>query len=213
MRHFQALNPKIDTTATPFFFVDKAREWPRLAENTPRRAGVSSFGFGGTNAHIVLEEAPEPVNAAHQATPPAAGTPYLIALSAKSPAALLQRQKDLIDWLSEHAGASLSAVSATLLLRRDHLAYRYSCVGSDSQAIIQALTQAVEQGPVSLQEHVVDDAQALENARIEGESLFDALREAQTTAATPLLQQLGACYVRGVQLEWSRLFDARIHHT
>ncbi|QIZ51777.1 SDR family NAD(P)-dependent oxidoreductase [Dickeya zeae] len=207
LRHFQALNPKIDTTATPFFFVDKAREWPRLAENTPRRAGVSSFGFGGTNAHIVLEEAPEPVNAAHQATPPAAGTPYLIALSAKSPAALLQRQKDLIDWLSEHADASLSAVSATLLLRRDHLAYRYSCVGSDSQAIIQALTQAVEQGPVSLQEHVVDDAQALENARIEGESLFDALREAQTTAATPLLQQLGACYVRGVQLEWSRLFD------
>ncbi|GAB7260251.1 hypothetical protein DZS_21770 [Dickeya ananatis] len=210
LRNFQALNPKIDTTSTPFFFVDKARDWPRMAENTPRRAGVSSFGFGGTNAHIVLEEAPEPVNTAHQENLPAADTPWLIALSAKSPAALLQRQKDLIDWLSEHADAALSAVSATLLMRRDHLAYRYSCVGSDSQAIIQALTQAVEQGPVSLQEHVADDAQALENARLEGETLLDALREAQATAAMPLLQQLGACYLRGAQLEWSRLFGGTI---
>ncbi|AIR71679.1 SDR family NAD(P)-dependent oxidoreductase [Dickeya fangzhongdai] len=207
LRNFSALNPKIDTTSTPFFFVDDARDWPRIDADTPRRAGVSSFGFGGTNAHIVLEEAPEPVNPLHQENQPAADTRYLIALSAKSPAALLQRQKDLIDWLGEHPEVSLNDVSATLLTCRDHFAYRYSCVGRDSTAIIQALTQAAEQGPLALQERAADDAQAMENARAEGAAVLDAMREADSTVANRLLQQLGECYQRGVPLDWSRLFD------
>ncbi|RNM07520.1 SDR family NAD(P)-dependent oxidoreductase [Dickeya undicola] len=207
LRNFSTLNPKIDTVSTPFFFVDEARDWLRIDAHTPRRAGVSSFGFGGTNAHIVLEEAPEPLTRSHQENPPALDTPYLIALSAKSPAALLQRQKDLIDWLSEHADVALSAVSATLLLCRDHFAYRYSCVGRDNTAIIQALRQAVEQGPLALQEHAADDAQAMELACVEGAARLDAWRDADVATAHSLLQQLGDDYQRGVPLDWSRLFD------
>ncbi|MGA1238961.1 MAG: type I polyketide synthase, partial [Limisphaerales bacterium] len=57
--HFKEANPKIDFASTPFYVVDSLREWP--SGGAPRRAGVSSFGVGGTNAHVVLEEAPEAV--------------------------------------------------------------------------------------------------------------------------------------------------------
>lgn len=53
-------NPALGLPTTPFRIADRVEPWPRR-EGTPRRAGVSSFGFGGTNAHVVLEEAPEPV--------------------------------------------------------------------------------------------------------------------------------------------------------
>jgi acyl transferase domain-containing protein len=58
--HFKKLNPYLDLKETPFYVVDSLKEWPshRCQSNggAPRRAGVSSFGFGGSNAHIVLEE-------------------------------------------------------------------------------------------------------------------------------------------------------------
>ncbi|MEI7253666.1 SDR family NAD(P)-dependent oxidoreductase [Dickeya dadantii] len=204
LRNFSALNPKIDTTSTPFFFVDETTDWQRIDANTPRRAGVSSFGFGGTNAHIVLEEAPEPVGRKHASGKSAKRNEYLIALSAKSPAALWQRQKDLIQWLSEHPDASLRDVSATLLTRRDHFAYRYGCVGRDVQKIIQALEKAVEQGPPDLKEHAADE---VEKARVAGAALLDAIHQAGAPAVKRPLQQLREYYERGVQLDWTRLFE------
>src|SRR5207249_5817532 len=59
--HFEQLNPSIDFAGTPFCVDAKPRRW--LRGGVPRRAGVSSFGIGGTNAHVVLEEAPAPANA------------------------------------------------------------------------------------------------------------------------------------------------------
>ena len=54
--HFETPNPEIDFDDSPFFVNTTLRDWPATA--APRRAGVSSFGIGGTNAHVVLEEAP-----------------------------------------------------------------------------------------------------------------------------------------------------------
>ena len=54
--HYQQPNPQIDFDATPFYVNDTLREWK--SDGRPRRAGVSSFGLGGTNAHVVVEEAP-----------------------------------------------------------------------------------------------------------------------------------------------------------
>ena len=56
--HYETPNPKIDFASSPFFVNTKLRTWEK--SGTPRRAGVSSFGIGGTNAHVVLEEAPVP---------------------------------------------------------------------------------------------------------------------------------------------------------
>src|SRR5205807_9231091 len=54
--HFRQPSPDIDWANSPFHVVDRLTPWPR--GEAPRRAGVSSFGVGGTNAHVVLEEAP-----------------------------------------------------------------------------------------------------------------------------------------------------------
>ncbi len=78
--HFESPNPAIAFEATPFRVVDRLQSWPRGA--TPRRAGVSSFGVGGTNAHVVVEEAP-PAAAAE-----AGSGPQLLQLSARTPTAL-----------------------------------------------------------------------------------------------------------------------------
>ncbi|MCT7057478.1 ketoacyl-synthetase C-terminal extension domain-containing protein, partial [Salmonella enterica] len=56
--HMQATNPKIDFAHSPFVVNDTLRAWPHSPQ--PRRAGVSSFGVGGTNAHVIMEEAPQP---------------------------------------------------------------------------------------------------------------------------------------------------------
>ncbi|HXK09666.1 MAG TPA: amino acid adenylation domain-containing protein [Vicinamibacteria bacterium] len=60
--HYERPNPAIDFASSPFFVNDRLRPWP--ANGAPRRAGVSSFGIGGTNAHVVLEEAPPPASSA-----------------------------------------------------------------------------------------------------------------------------------------------------
>ena len=54
--HFERPNPDIDFACSPFYVNASSRHWP--ADGAPRRAGVSSFGIGGTNAHVVLEQAP-----------------------------------------------------------------------------------------------------------------------------------------------------------
>ncbi len=79
--HFGAMNPHIDWAGTPVEIPVEGMAWPR--GDRPRRAGVSSFGFSGTNAHVILEEAPP--------TPEAAGNSrdlHLLAISARTPEAL-----------------------------------------------------------------------------------------------------------------------------
>ena len=78
--HFEAPNANIDFENSPFFVVTQLSDWPETAR--PLRAGVSSFGMGGTNAHVVLEEAP--VRPAWRNGPP----PQLLPLSARNPAPL-----------------------------------------------------------------------------------------------------------------------------
>ena len=74
--HFTASNPQIDFDNSPFYVNATLADWP--AGDTPRRAGVSSFGIGGTNAHVVLEEAPARENASHSRPR------HLLTLSAKT---------------------------------------------------------------------------------------------------------------------------------
>ena len=88
--HFQHPNPQIDFANSPFYVNTSLNEWQ--GGPTPRRAGVSSFGVGGTNAHMVLEEAPV-------MPPPGPSRPWqLLILSAKTPTAL----ERVTDRLGEH---------------------------------------------------------------------------------------------------------------
>lgn len=130
--HFTAPNPRLDLAATPFRVIAAPEAW-RVSNNQLRRAGVSSFGIGGTNAHVVLEEAP-----LHPASAPASG-PYLLRLSARTPAALARQRVRLADWLEAHPEANLADVAFTLAAGRRAFPHRATVVATDPREAATAL--------------------------------------------------------------------------
>ncbi|WP_431262153.1 amino acid adenylation domain-containing protein [Roseateles chitinivorans] len=121
--HFRAPNPHIDFAASPFYVNSTLGAWPDLG--TPLRAGISSFGVGGTNAHVVLEEAPARVKRAPSSRP------QLLLLSAKTPAALSAAATNLSSHLDRHPEVAAADVSHTLMSGRQQFEYRRSVVCID----------------------------------------------------------------------------------
>ena len=129
--NFEAPNPKIDFANSPFYVNTKLAEWPE--GETPRRAGVSSFGVGGTNAHIVLEEAPQIQNSG------SSRPQQLLLLSAKTSTALEAATANLQQHLQYNAEINLADVAYTLQRGRKALNYRRSVVCHDITDAIAAL--------------------------------------------------------------------------
>ncbi len=130
---FGVLNPKIVLDGRPLRVLDRAQAWPRRAGQV-RRAGISSFGLAGTNAHVILAEAPVPVaGAPHRAGPPA---PLLV--SAASPALLARRAADLADWIDRHAPEA-DDLAGSLALLRSHHDHRAVVRGDDAAGLVAAL--------------------------------------------------------------------------
>ncbi|HEU4322644.1 MAG TPA: type I polyketide synthase, partial [Roseiflexaceae bacterium] len=129
--HFQRPNPRIDFASSPFFVNTALRPWTK--GETPRRAGVSSFGFGGTNAHLILEEAPE------QAASGPARPSMLLPLSARSPAALEQATRNLAAHLRAHPEQPLADVAYTLQVGRKAFDERRILVARDRDEALAAL--------------------------------------------------------------------------
>ncbi|MGJ6127019.1 SDR family NAD(P)-dependent oxidoreductase [Mycolicibacterium sp. Y3] len=124
--HFQNPSPHIPWDRIPVRVVSETTPWPP-ATNRPRIAGVSSFGFSGTNAHIILEEAPATVPAA--ADIPSDDRQFkVLPLSARTPAALVQTAEQYRSWLSAHPEATLADVCLTAGAGRAHLEHRAALV-------------------------------------------------------------------------------------
>jgi amino acid adenylation domain-containing protein len=130
--HFKAPNPRIDFTNSPFYPNDRELEWK--AGEKPRIAGVSAFGVGGTNAHIVVEEAP----AAPASTP--GRKQETLVLSARSATALDTMSRRLADHL-ENENPPLADVANTLATGRRAFTHRRSIVASDINEAIRKLRE------------------------------------------------------------------------
>ena len=130
--HFSRPNPEIDFSATPFFVNTTLLPWDSKG---PRRAGVMSTGMGGTNAHVILEEAP--------AMAPSVGSagPQLLVMSAKSASALEAIGSSLADHLASPAGASssLADIAYTLQTGRTSFPHRRFVVGTNPGEAVAAL--------------------------------------------------------------------------
>lgn len=128
MLHFNRPNPQLDLPESPFYVNTELRSWPR--GDTPLRAGVSSFGFGGTNAHVVLQEAPaEPKSSKRK-------TCHVLPLSAQSPDALSVMARNLSEKLGRCPDLNLDEVAYTLQIGRRYFAHRWAVTcESNSQAI------------------------------------------------------------------------------
>ncbi|NUT99608.1 MAG: acyltransferase domain-containing protein, partial [Saccharothrix sp.] len=128
--HFDSPNPLLDLDGTPFRVCTEHGPWP---DRGTRIAAVSSFGVGGTNAHVVLQQAPE----RSAATPKDGGT--ILPLSATTPDALAKLRTDLAEKIQ--AEPDLHAVARTFAERRRHK-YRQAIAVSNPAQAANALTAA-----------------------------------------------------------------------
>ena len=140
--HFEKPNPGIDFASGPFYVNTCLAEW--RGEGTPRRAGVSSFGLGGTNAHLVLEEAPEAPAAV------AARRLQLLVFSAKSQVALQAATQGLSSWLDRNPGVNLVDVAYTLQVGRKLFPYRQALVCESVAEAREALAERASRSPAAV---------------------------------------------------------------
>ncbi|MEM6792008.1 MAG: amino acid adenylation domain-containing protein, partial [Myxococcota bacterium] len=122
--HFRRPNPAMDMEQTPFVVRAEGHAWPR-DPSRPRRAGVSSFGVGGTNAHVIVEEAPEPDTRRSSPRRPR----QVVLLSARSPAALQRHAENTAEAMAEMNGVSLADAAFTLHVGRGRHRERTFAVG------------------------------------------------------------------------------------
>ncbi|MDZ8184108.1 MAG: beta-ketoacyl synthase N-terminal-like domain-containing protein [Nostoc sp. ChiSLP02] len=140
--HFEQPNPQIDFANSPFYINNKLSEWK--ADKYPRRAGVSSFGIGGTNAHVILEEAPTQQGSSKAQEQ---GRKYQqLILSAKTNTALETATENLANHLQKHPDLNLADVAYTLQVGRQSFNHRRVLLCQDISDAIKILTAPDKQG-------------------------------------------------------------------
>lgn len=132
--HFEHPNPNINFADSPFYV--NARLSPWKVSGGMRRAGVSSFGMGGTNAHLILEEAPSKEPASHP------DRVQLLVLSARTSTALEKITANLIAYLKQHPDASLTDLAWTLQVGRKAFKHRRAVVCRTVEKAVLLLEEA-----------------------------------------------------------------------
>ncbi|MFJ9196959.1 SDR family NAD(P)-dependent oxidoreductase, partial [Streptomyces flaveolus] len=134
--HADQPSPHIEWDDSGLQLLQEARPWER-GERT-RRAGISSFGLSGTNAHLILEEAPAVEAVASEGT----DTPQLpvpVLLSGRDEAALRAQAERWADWLESHDEVPLADVAATAALHRTHFDTRAAVLASSADEAVAGL--------------------------------------------------------------------------
>ncbi|KTC82242.1 hypothetical protein Lche_0506 [Legionella cherrii] len=195
------LNANIDWSLTPFRVQQTVSEWKQPIPTMPRIAGISSFGAGGSNAHLILSEAPEVFSSSTRNK-----SHYLLTLSAKTEFALNQRLDDLLAWLEQNPSAQLEQVSYTLNAGRSHFEYRCAMVASSLDEVISLIQQfKAGQNPTHLliQQHA---GNTFEN-RLINTTLLPLVMQQLSQAAQyqEALLALAKFYVEGQNLDWQQI--------
>ncbi|MGW5605378.1 type I polyketide synthase [Streptomyces sp. NPDC003753] len=213
--NYTAPNPGIDFASSPFEVVTEAREW-RPDGGVPRRAGVSSFGIGGTNAHVVLEQAPEPARTGPEPGAAEPG-PQLLVLSARTETALDTLTDRLAAHLRDRPGLALPDVAWTLQTGRRELPVRRCAVvdgPADAVRVLDGLdrgrltdsTAAVFAGPVTL--FFPGTATRADTRDLRAEPLFRRTVEECLALADPDAEVPEALDVFATELALGRLWQS-----
>ncbi|MFG1919665.1 beta-ketoacyl synthase N-terminal-like domain-containing protein [Micromonospora sp. NPDC048898] len=142
--HLTELNPRMDAGRLPVAFCDRTRPWPDRPG--PAVAAVSSFGFSGTNAHLILQEAPPEPPAPSAVDRPA----HVLALSARDADEVRTVAARLADWITEHPGVAVGDVGHTVNARRAAYPCRVALITSsvtDAVARLRDLPEPARAGP------------------------------------------------------------------
>ncbi|MEV4684171.1 SDR family NAD(P)-dependent oxidoreductase [Streptomyces kurssanovii] len=180
------LNPAIPFGEGPFTVTTERRTLPAVPGGRPRRASVSSFGFSGTNAYVVVEQAP------HRPTSAPADRPVTVPLSGRRPTAPADRAAELARWLRSPAGAdaALTDLAHTLACARDHHPHRVALLVADRAELLDSLDKLAAGEP---------DPRRIDPATGPGHYGDDARHDNARR------------YVAGQQVDWSRVCPPADH--
>ncbi|TYQ17737.1 UNVERIFIED_CONTAM: polyketide synthase PksL/polyketide synthase PksN [Acetivibrio alkalicellulosi] len=209
LQNFKRINQNISLDNTPFYLVDALKEWLPVMKNSqylPRRAGISNFGFGGTNAHVVLEEAPEKEKVVHRKYPY-----YLICLSAKTNQALMRNIRQIQTWLkTKGKSKDILDISANLINNRDHQSHRAAFIVKNIYELIQLLNNVL----MSVEEREAffhGEEKETDNSKLElGKKILKDFYEDKIKDQDEYykgLELLAKLYVSGNELCWNLLFS------
>ncbi|HEY1138400.1 MAG TPA: SDR family NAD(P)-dependent oxidoreductase [Xanthomonadaceae bacterium] len=207
--HSARLNPHIDFASTPFVVNQTLRPWdaPTIdGRRLPRIAGISSFGAGGSNAHVIVEEAPQTVVVETQGT-------QLFPVSARNAAQLRQKLEALLAFLEdeEQSGLSPASLAWTLQHGREAMDQRWIARADDLAGLIGLLKEWLANG--SARDTWQDDARTHRDAmsvraRDEADATLQRMIDAPLVDVR-VLDAVAAQWVRGVRPDWSRLHPRR----
>lgn len=190
--HFERPNSEIDFTRTPFFVNTARRAW---AGDAPRRAGVSSFGMGGTNAHLVLEEAPPQPRADVEERA------QLIVLSARTTSALARAGRNLAAHLRTHPEERLADIAFTLGAGRARFRFRRALVVGSVRELAERLAL-----PISADGAARDRGQPADATRAAADLTVDLANAAggadAASARHALLERLADLWRAGADIDW-----------
>ncbi|MCF3124168.1 SDR family NAD(P)-dependent oxidoreductase, partial [Streptomyces arenae] len=184
-------NPAIDIERLPFELSAEPVPWERVVvdgEPVPRRAGITGLGGGGTNAHVVVEEAPEPA----PRTPSAVRAPVVFTLSAHTEERLGAYVDAWLDFLALRPSADLTDIAYTLQVGRTDLTHRLAVVASGAEELRGHLTRWRRGRPS-------DAVFAATAARVDGSGVGAAVRERD-------LAGLADLWARGATVDWTGLY-------
>ncbi|MBV9492689.1 MAG: SDR family NAD(P)-dependent oxidoreductase, partial [Acidobacteria bacterium] len=201
--HSAQLNPYIDFQTTPFVVNQTLTAWePPVVDGRklPRIAGISSFGAGGSNAHLIIEEYPQPLEQ------PVSLSEAAIVLSARTAEQLRQKAQDLLAFVRTHETTSLASIAYTLQLGREAMDERLAfIVRSTSQ-----LATKLDAWLGGLREDAFE-GQGKRNK--DALSVFSTESDFQQTIEKWLfegkLAKLVDLWTKGLELDWTRLYDAQ----
>jgi polyketide synthase PksN len=195
--HAAELNPNVELLDGPFYVVTKTKPW-RPTNDTPRRAGVSSFGFGGSNAHVALEESPQ------QAARRQVNDAQIIPLSARDSKSLCRYAESVARHLRQHPEMDLADVAWTLQTGR-------ACMDTRLIVVARTIDEAIGK---------LDDAAS---GQLGTKGLFHGQRNGHDTAAEVFqsapedkdylsklskgghLEKLARLWAQGVEIDWREL--------
>ncbi|MGV9595026.1 ketoacyl-synthetase C-terminal extension domain-containing protein, partial [Streptomyces tendae] len=142
--HADEPSPHIDWTAGNVRLLTEQSAWPDTDQ--PRRAAVSSFGFSGTNAHVIIEQAPDPAHPA--VTGPRDGSVVPWVISGASPQTLRAQAEQLRSYIAERPGLRPVDVAFSLATTRSVLEHRAVVIGADRDDLLDGLGELSLTGPV-----------------------------------------------------------------
>nr|WP_127483821.1 SDR family NAD(P)-dependent oxidoreductase [Paenibacillus ehimensis] len=210
--HADKLNPYIQLEGSPFYIVRETREWTALKNrdgyDMPRRAGVSSFGFGGSNAHVILEEyIPRDAAQPSDTFVVSPQNPAVIVLSAKTKERLQEQARQLLNELRkrDYTDEQLARIAYTLQTGREAMEARAGFIASSIGELANKLEIYLEHGSEAAEAHegLVQQNKGMIALFKADEELMEAVEQWIKRRKYNKLLEL---WVKGLDVDWEVIY-------